>query len=289
MLERSGSFVSSLCVLRRGGGVWVEGNPPLINPGGKGARLGANPHHPHSTPTSTQPKPTHDDGFLTAKEQDLVVQTWTVLSSDIIGNGVKVFIRINELEPQIVQAFPFRSLTGDALLKSPLFRGHASRFMKAVEVTMDNLGALEVIVIPNLIHLGRQHTRIRGFKVEYLQIFQTAMIDIWSIELGKQFKGDTRKGWVKIFNMITTNVLKGYEQGLSQMDQESRGTGSHSSGISMKSVELTNANHNATEASKAADTRDTEGESKHRTGYLGREGETDEKHATKRSINNSQV
>ena len=70
--------------------------------------------------------------------------------------------------------------------------------MRAVEVTMENLNALDVIIIPNLKHLGQLHTDISGFKLSYLKAVEIAMDETWeTLHQGKPivvlgYKGRTR-------------------------------------------------------------------------------------------------
>ena len=83
---------------------------------------------------------------------------------------------------------------------------------------VNNLDALDLVVVPNLIQLGRHHALIVGFKIEYLHAFRTAMTDVWEAELGrKQFDGRTRKAWSTLFLLITNSVLDGYQQRISEL------------------------------------------------------------------------
>ena len=56
--------------------------------------------------------------------------------------------------------------------------------MKAVEVTIENLHALDVIIIPNLKHLGQIHTTIGAFKVCYLRVVEQAFDEVWARIIG---------------------------------------------------------------------------------------------------------
>ena len=156
-------------------------------------------------------RPQHE--FLTDEEQAVTQRTWSQLQSgEVQAMGVTIFLRIFELAPETKKTFPaFRNLSKEELVTNVMFRSHATRFMKAVEVTMNNLDALDVIIIPNLKQLGRVHTGINGFKVEYLDVFEVAMEEVWTAELGKQFDDATRKAWKKIFHLITSKVMEGYE------------------------------------------------------------------------------
>ena len=78
---------------------------------------------------------------------------------------------------------------------------------------VNNLDALDLVVVSNLIQLGRQHALIVGFRVEYLDAFRLAMTDVWEAELGpEQFFDQTKNAWTALFLLITNSVLEGYQQ-----------------------------------------------------------------------------
>lgn len=166
-----------------------------------------------ASPQRKSARPTHE--FLTETELAAAKTTWVRLQAtrNMQAMGVKIFLRIFDLEPATKQAFEsFRNLTREELVTNVLFRSHATRFMKAVEVTMNNLDALDVIIVPNLKHLGRLHTDFSGFYVEYLKAFDVAMDEVWAEELGSVFTGDCRQAWKKIFGLITSKVMEGYNE-----------------------------------------------------------------------------
>lgn len=160
-------------------------------------------------------RPTHE--FLSEGELNAAKTTWIRLQAtqNMQALGVRTFLRIFELEPRTKDAFEaFRNLNSDELKNNVLFRSHATRFMKAVEVTMNNLDALDVIIIPNLRHLGRRHTDFPGFHLKYLKAFEVAMEEVWTAVLGSEYDGDCRLAWRKIFGLITAKVMEGYNEAL---------------------------------------------------------------------------
>ena len=95
-----------------------------------------------------------------------------------------------------------------------VFRSHATRFVRAVDFVMSNLDALDVIVVQNLVRLGRHHAAaVAEFRVEYLKVFEQAMTDVWAQRLGaRQFDARARLAWSKIFCLITSQVSDGYNE-----------------------------------------------------------------------------
>ena len=154
---------------------------------------------------------------ITDRDQEILQQTWNRLSSRLSGIGVKVFLRIFELAPSAKEAFQFGKLSEEELLSNGLFRSHATRFMQAVEVTVNNLDVLDVIIVPNLVSLGRRHLTIPGFRPEYLKTFETAMMDVWSEELGKKyFCKNAQIAWQKVFHLIANSLQEGYRSGVKE-------------------------------------------------------------------------
>jgi hypothetical protein len=157
----------------------------------------------------------HDIRTFSDEEKHVIRSTWKVLSSQTDTLATDIFLRIFELRPEIKDFFPFRTATGDALVQHPYFRGHSMRFINAVSMTVLNLGAWEVILIPSLHQLGNHHTRIPGFTTDMFEGFYHAMNDVWSRHLGRSYNTTTRKIWCKIFRFLIDQVKVGYFEGLS--------------------------------------------------------------------------
>lgn len=157
-------------------------------------------------------RPQHE--FLVDKEADIIRHNWSVLrSGDTQSVGIRIFLRIFELAPGTKLAFEtLKDKNKEELLASVLFRSHSMRFMQAVEVTISNLDALDVIIVPNLKQLGRKHTQFHGFHPEYLDAFEQAMDEIWKEELKGEYDDKAHTAWMKIFHLITSNVLEGYTE-----------------------------------------------------------------------------
>jgi len=155
--------------------------------------------------------PQHE--FLSEQEKELLVGTWQRLADDPVGIGIDVFLRIFQLAPDARHAFPsFSCLTDTQLVDNVVFRSHATRFVRAVDFVMSNLNALDIIVVENLVRLGRHHcAAVCEFRVEYLEVFEAAMTDVWAQRLGVDcFDAATRHAWSKIFRLITSHVRDGY-------------------------------------------------------------------------------
>jgi len=186
-------------------------------------------HAFHKTPSSND---TYN--LFTAEEKRLLRKTWSQLhqqsvvsdggrQTDVshdVNRGVRVFLRIFELEPQAQSVFSdFQHVSRPSdLIANPVFRSHAKRFMTAVDMTVHSLDALDVIVAPTLVRLGRHHVVFPGFHVRYMAVFERAMDDAWRADLGRRrYSGSTRRAWRKLFRFLTTSVAEGYNEALSEI------------------------------------------------------------------------
>jgi len=155
---------------------------------------------------------------LTDQERQLIDSTWNHLTTCSDGNveeelGVRIFLRIFELDPSIMGAFPnFGGIQSyEAMRKNVMIRLHGRRFVRAVRSVVENLDALDVTAVPNLDRLGRKHQEFHGFHIEYLRTFESAMDDVFRQALGRKFDRTTRRAWRKVFKLITSTVMRGYE------------------------------------------------------------------------------
>jgi len=158
---------------------------------------------------------------LTDDERQLIDSTWKQLTASGDADcdadeelGVRVFIRIFELDPAVMDAFPHFGALPDlrAMRRNVMFRMHGRRFVRAVRSVVDNLDSLGVTAVPNLDLLGRKHRDFHGFRTDYLRTFEAAMEDIWLEVLGRRFDKTTRRAWRKVFKLITSTVMHGYEE-----------------------------------------------------------------------------
>jgi len=184
-----------------------------------GGNLSITRHHEASPPTTDCDDVSETSFTLNDQERQLIDSTWKHLTTSGDDNfeedlGVRIFIRIFELEPAIWDAFPnFGAVQSrEAMRKNSAIRCHGRRFMRAVRSVVDNIDTLDVIAVPNLDLLGRKHREFHGFRKDYLRTFEAAIEDVWREALGRKFDKPTRGAWRKVFKLITSTVLHGYEE-----------------------------------------------------------------------------
>lgn len=151
---------------------------------GTGAGDNVASHHFRPPLISTQ---TSIAEYFTPHQKSVIRETWSrwFANTDTVVYGLGVFREIFAIRPDIKQLFRFRDTPDDQLNQNSLFRSHALRFIRAVESTITQLDALDVIAVPNLTRVGEAHTMKHGFTPAYLAIFRTAMHRVWHQHLGK--------------------------------------------------------------------------------------------------------
>ena len=155
-----------------------------------------------------------NDDFLTERQKTLVRQTWSLLADDLVTRGSMIFLYIFKKRPSTKELFPFRDVEGDALLRNPMFKGHGKRFMHAVETTVKNIDALDIIIVPTLYQLGKRHAYITDYFVDYQTVFREAILATFEEEMGSACTAEVRQAWTLLFEFIATKLLEGYAVGM---------------------------------------------------------------------------
>ena len=162
---------------------------------------------------------------INESEIRIVRKTWKILSNNMPTIGAKIFLEIFTRVPQIKQIFPFREVTGQAMLNDPHFKGHASRFMQAVGATVDNLHKLEEAMAPLLFGLGQQHINFTGFDVNYFDIFVPSIMAVWQSELGARFTPEVSQVWKRMFEFMIVKLKEGHSDAIgNKVEGEKEGT-----------------------------------------------------------------
>ena len=143
-------------------------------------------------------------------KKKILRETWMILGKQKQKHGEDIFIRIFEKKPVTKQLFPFRDVEGEDLLRNPLFCSHAKRFMHAIEITIQNLDALDVALVPVLYRLGEKHGWIDGFKKEYLPVFTGSIQEVFAEALGTKCTKQVREAWGHLGRFIGEKMHEGY-------------------------------------------------------------------------------
>ena len=154
--------------------------------------------------------PSWAHSLLTDKQKDIVCNTWRHLSDNMVNTGMRVFQYIFTRRPEVRNLFRFRHVEFSELPDDPYFRGHATHFMQAISVVVDNLDDLDTKLTPLLLALGEQHSKTRGFGIEYFEVFKQSLIIVWEERLGDKFTPEVRGAWEKLFVFTLMTLREGY-------------------------------------------------------------------------------
>ena len=148
--------------------------------------------------------------LLTNRQRDIVYTTWRHLSDNMPNTGMRVFQYIFTQRPEVKNLFRFRDLDMSELPDNPYFRGHATHFMQAIGAVVDNLDDPETKLTPLLLSLGEQHSKTRGFGIQYFEVFIRCLILVWEERLGCAFTPEVRAAWEKLFVFMLMTLREGY-------------------------------------------------------------------------------
>jgi hypothetical protein len=175
--------------------------------------------------------PVADFDCLTEADKITIQQSWNDLKADNLSNiGSYAFLRILKTVPAVRQVFGFDGLTDDQILSNPMFKVHSMRFMRPIDLTIVNLDAMQITVIPSLIQLGAKHHNYPGFQPKYVDALGQALIDVFESMLESKLSPDDSRwtvmkrrtahkslhnpvmaAWSKLFRLLVSTFMRGYE------------------------------------------------------------------------------
>lgn len=172
-------------------------------------------------PSSTE----HIDTFEVVKIEEhhkkVIRDTWSLISSQLLESGTDVFVRIFQLSPSIKTVFAesygySASELQDAsdLVKSEYLQLHVTKFMQAVQCSVENLNDLDTVVAPIFTNLGRHHTHLPSLHQEYFSVFSGALMFAWRTNIGEEkFTREVRTAWSRLFDYMLQHLAFGYRMG----------------------------------------------------------------------------
>ena len=148
---------------------------------------------------------------ISEHHKSVILDTWPLVAEQMAENGTRVFFRIFELSPRIKNVFGFGpDQSGRDIVNHPRLVGHASRFMEALESAVSNLDALDEIVAPVFINLGKHHVNFQNIDGEFFGVFSGAMMFAWREAMGSKFTAEVRSAWSRLFDFVLQHLRFGY-------------------------------------------------------------------------------
>ena len=150
------------------------------------------------------------DITISDKEKYIIKSQWKTLSTDIIGTGSAVFLRLFKQYPEIKQVFHCDEVEDECLPRNGEFKQHAIRFMQAVGTAVESIDDLETSMSNSLLALGKKHFNFTGFKPAYFEAFHDAILTVWTDVLGSSYTSECADAWSHVFVFILEKLKKGY-------------------------------------------------------------------------------
>ena len=148
---------------------------------------------------------------LTDRQKIAVKYTWRILATHLMETGSKVFNKIFQMNPDIINVFSRNGDSEDLHLDAVL-KGHIHRFMGGLGAVVENLDNVDDGLFPLLMELGEAHVKFAGYKPEYFDVFAHAMTIIWKEDLGTSYTKFVEESWCQLFNCIKYLMHKGYRK-----------------------------------------------------------------------------
>ena len=150
------------------------------------------------------------DVIITEEEKAIIKSQWRILYTDMTRNGMAVFLRIFERYPEIKELFDYNGMDEETLQKHEKFKAHATKFMQAFAVVIDNIDDIETAMSNELLALGKKHIYYTGFRPVYFEAYYDAMLTVWCEVLGRKYTKESANAWSHMLIFMLEKLKKGY-------------------------------------------------------------------------------
>ena len=150
---------------------------------------------------------------LTPTDRTTVQQTWPKLAEDLQGNGLQIFLRIFEINPEVKFLFHVENVRHSQLARNTTIKAHGKRFINAIGSAVDSLDDIDDdnnALCKFLFTLGQQHQKFSGFKPEYFEIFYEALMCQWERCMGEGFTPEVANAWSHLFVFLMEKLKEGF-------------------------------------------------------------------------------
>lgn len=164
------------------------------------------------TSKKVYPEPkTSAEPVLTNNDVEIIQKDWKVVEQDPQGNGLLLFRRLFEENPDVKAKFYFsmeNSLDLDATMKDERMGKHAKGVIDTISVAVSLLQDLPTLV-PILVQLGGSHAKF-NLQDEHFKAVGDALI--WTLEnaVGSPLDNAAKDAWGKLLTVVTENMKKGF-------------------------------------------------------------------------------
>ncbi|MBN3314534.1 NGB protein, partial [Atractosteus spatula] len=156
---------------------------------------------------------------LTAKDKEMIRDSWERLGKNKLTHGTIMFTRLFELDPELLGLFHYNTpySSPQECLSSPEFVDHINKVMLVVDAAvshLDNLHSLEEY----LVNLGRKHQAV-GVQTQSFAAVGESLLYMLERSLGPAYTSTLRHAWLTLYSVVVEAMSSGWtKNGKSQTD-----------------------------------------------------------------------
>ncbi|XP_042727501.1 neuroglobin [Lagopus leucura] len=153
-----------------------------------------------------------ESGMLSRTQQELIRESWRRVSGSPVQNGVVLFSRLFDLDPDLLPLFQYNCkqfASPQECLAAPEFLDHIRKVMLVIDAAVSHLDDLPCLE-EYLCNLGKKHQAV-GVKVESFSTVGESLLYMLEKCLGAAFSPDAREAWIKLYSAVVKAMQRGWE------------------------------------------------------------------------------
>ncbi|CAL8093778.1 unnamed protein product [Calicophoron daubneyi] len=146
---------------------------------------------------------------FTEFEQDVLLSTWPLIASDMLGNGCLVFQNAFNIFPHLTKFFQYSLFSPSVIVEHEQPKRLVLSFMDVIAKAIDSLTTNRELFYQEMMLLGAKHAAIPGMKLEYFKVFKQSILMTWEGLMYEEFTEDVRKAWAHLIDYIIGILTEG--------------------------------------------------------------------------------
>ncbi|KAK2183683.1 hypothetical protein NP493_300g03003 [Ridgeia piscesae] len=157
---------------------------------------------------------------ISEDQKRLVRETWPRVNAHQRQAGTHMYLRIFQVCPAIKGVFRLQDVANENVTSHPKMMMHAVRFIQSIEVAVDHMDALDEIVAPVFVNLGRRHLHYKNLLEDQFSMFSHGVLYSWHSALEHVFKAEVQSAWNQLFEFIVQHMEFGFMTALADKEAE---------------------------------------------------------------------
>ncbi|XP_012942037.1 neuroglobin [Aplysia californica] len=152
--------------------------------------------------------------YLTARQLQLVQDTWDVMKQDLPALGLTVFLKLFQTEPDLKRLFPKIVQMNEKNeleweVDKDMLQRHAVTVMEGLGAAVESLEDSDFLNSV-LVSIGQTHVK-RNVKPQMLRRLWPSLNHGFSEMLGEQYTKETMEAWRRLYNYISCQMKRGMQ------------------------------------------------------------------------------